>query len=44
MHRLLERGTYMVTGGTYLKQSFLETPEKRSLVRDMLFEFAEKYK
>ncbi len=34
----------MVTGGTYLKQSFLETPEKRSLVRDMLFEFAEKYK
>jgi putative transposase len=30
MHRLLGRGTYMVTGGTYLKQPFLNTPEKRS--------------
>jgi hypothetical protein len=43
MHRLLERGTYMVTGGTYLKQSFLNTPEKLSLFCNMLFEFAEKY-
>jgi putative transposase len=43
MHRLLERGTYMVTGGTYLKQSFLNTPEKLSLICNMLFEFAEKY-
>lgn len=33
----------MVTGGTYLKQPFLSTPEKLSLVRDMLFEQTQKY-
>ena len=43
MHRLLEHGTYMITGGTYLKQPFLNETAKRSLVRDLLFEFAEKH-
>ena len=33
----------MVTGGTYLKQPFLNTPARLSLVRDMIFESAEKY-
>jgi len=41
-HRLVERGTYMVTAGIYRKQPLLNTPEKLSLVRDMLFEFAKK--
>jgi putative transposase len=43
-HRLIERGTYMVTAGTYLKHPLLNTPARLSLVRDMLFELAEKYK
>ncbi len=43
MHRLIERGTYMVTAGTYLKQPFLNTPEKLSLIRNTLFELAERY-
>jgi putative transposase len=43
MHRLIERGTYMVTAGTYLKQPFLNTSGKLSLVRDLLFELAEKH-
>lgn len=34
---------YMVTGGTYLKQPLLNEPAKRSLVRDLLFEFTRKY-
>lgn len=33
----------MVTAGTYLKQPFLNTQEKLSVVRDMLFEAAEKF-
>ena len=42
-HRLFERGTYIVTCGTYQKQHVLNTPEKLSLVRNLLFELAEKY-
>ena len=42
-HRLCERGTYIVTCGTYRKQHFLNTPEKLALVRDLLFELAQKH-
>ena len=42
-HRLCERGTYIVTCGTYCKQHFLNTPEKLTLVRNQLFELAQKY-
>ncbi len=43
MHRLIERGTYMVTAGTYLKERILNTSEKLTLVRDLLFEKAQKH-
>ena len=42
-HRLFEKGTYIVTCGTYQKQLFLNTPEKLTLVRNLLFELALKH-
>ena len=36
IHRFNERGTYMVTGGTYQKAHFFDTPEKRSLILNRL--------
>ncbi|MCF7818385.1 MAG: transposase [Kiritimatiellales bacterium] len=42
-HRLIERGTYIVTCGTYRKQHFLNTPLKLTTVRNLLFELAEKH-
>ncbi len=42
-HRLSEHGTYIVTCGTCQKQHFLNTPDKRTLVRNLLFELALKY-
>ena len=33
----------MVTAGIYQKQALLDTPDKRDLVRDMLFEEAERH-
>ncbi|MCF7849530.1 MAG: transposase [Kiritimatiellales bacterium] len=42
-HRLCERGNYIVTCGTYRKQHFLNTPEKITFVRNLLFELAQKY-
>ena len=42
-HRLHKRGNYIVTFGTYRKQHFLNTPEKPTLVRNLLFELAKKY-
>lgn len=42
-HRLIERGTYIVTCGTYQKQHFLNTPAKLTLVRNLLFELALKH-
>ena len=38
MHSISERGAYMVTCGTYQKKHILNTPEKLTLVRTMLFE------
>ena len=43
VHRLVEKGTFMVTGGTYLKHHFLNTPAKRTWVQDCLFELADAY-
>lgn len=42
-HRLLEKGTYIVTCGTHQKQHILNTSQKLTLVRDLLFELANKY-
>jgi putative transposase len=42
-HRLIERGTYIVTCGTCHKQHFLNSPERLSLVRNRLFELAHKH-
>jgi putative transposase len=36
VHRLLERGVYMVTAGTYEKKLFFNTPERLSLLQDRL--------
>ncbi len=43
MHALSESGGFMVTCGTYKKVHILNTPEKRTLFRDMLFEQANKF-
>ncbi len=40
MHSLSEQGIYMVTAGTYNKEVLLNTPEKLTVVRDMLFKYA----
>jgi len=40
MHSFSERGTYMVTAGIYQKHILLNSPEKLTLVRDMLFQYA----
>ena len=37
-HRVLERGTYMVTCGTYLKQHHLDSAQKLTFFRDLLFD------
>ena len=43
LHSLSEAGGYMVTCGTYQKKQILKTPEHLTLVRDMLFEEAERF-
>jgi len=43
VHRLSERGAYMVTSGTYLKKPLLNSGDKLSLVQDKLFFLAEEY-
>jgi len=43
VHRLDETGTYMVTAGTYRKQRLLDTPERVSLVHDLLLETLPQY-
>ncbi len=43
MHRLTEQGAYMVTCGTYLKAHHLYSPERLTLVRSRLFEYAEEF-
>jgi putative transposase len=43
VHRLDQPGAYMVTAGTYLKHPLLNTPGKLTLVKDELFDLAEKY-
>ncbi|MCF7817251.1 MAG: transposase [Kiritimatiellales bacterium] len=43
MHALSVQGGYMVTGGTYRKAHILNTPEKLTLVRTLLFEQAKKF-
>lgn len=40
-HILDERGAFMVTSGTYGKQHFFGTPDRRTLLMDALFRVAE---
>lgn len=40
MHSLSAQGIYMVTAGIYQKQHLLNTPAKRTLIRNMLFKYA----
>ena len=42
-HHLFDCGTYIITCGTYHKQHFLNSPNKLTLVRNLLFELATKY-
>ena len=39
-HHFSEKGVYMVTAGIYHKQLLLNSPEKLSLVQDMMFKYA----
>ena len=43
MHSFSERGIYMVTAGTYRKQHILNSSEKRTIVRDLLFKYTEQH-
>jgi len=42
-HRLSEKGTYMVTCGTYLKRHHLNEPARLNLVQELFFDLAERY-
>ena len=42
-HRLLEQGSYMVTCGTYLKQHHLDSAERLTFFRDLLFTCAQEF-
>ena len=37
LHRLSERGAYIVTAGTYLKKPYLNSPERLDMLLDALF-------
>ena len=43
VHRLDEKGTYFVTGATYLKEKFFRSPERLRLVHDALLKLAADY-
>ena len=43
-HKTLEKGTYMLTGGTLHKQLLFNTPEKLDLLLDVIFEAIESFK
>src|SRR5438874_1883888 len=42
-HRLGETGAYMVTAGTYGKVHFFGTPERLTMLHDLLLELAGRY-
>lgn len=41
MHSFPGQGVYMVTAGTFHKRCLLNTPEKLTLIRNLLFKYAE---
>lgn len=43
LHRFGERNPYIITAGTYGKKQFFSSPEKLSLLLDLLFEFSNRY-
>ena len=42
-HRTSEPGMYMITGGTFRKQFFLDTNEKLSLLTNIIFDTVDKF-
>src|SRR5690606_16361933 len=42
-HRLFEAGAYLVTGATYQKDHFLNSPERLSFVQQALLQLAEEF-
>ena len=42
-HRLTEAGVYMVTAGTYQKHQFFSSPERLTLLRDLLLDLAHEF-
>jgi len=43
IHRLSKAGTFMVTAGTYKKQSFFDTPPRLTRLTNLLLELVEKH-
>ena len=43
VHKLLERGTYMITAGTYKKEPMFNTPEKLDLMMTEFFRLATEF-
>ncbi len=43
MHSLSEQGVYMITAGTFQKQMLLDSPEKLTIARDLLFKYADQF-
>ena len=43
IHQLTEKGAYIVTAGTYQKESLLNTPQKLNYVRDSLLSLSQEY-
>ncbi len=43
MHRLSEAGTFIVTAGTYQKQTFFDTPSRLTRLTNLLLELVEKH-
>ena len=42
-HRELENGTYMITGGTYNKIKIFDTPDKLTLLQNIIFDTVRKF-
>ena len=43
LHRLRDKGTYIVTGATYQKALFFNTPERLDFLHDSLLSLSKEY-
>ena len=43
MHSFSDQGVYIVTAGTYQKEHLFNSPEKLTILRNMLFKYAEQF-